>query len=529
MTGTWHLFRFALRRDRVVLPLWTILLGLFPGLVASSFASLYPDPAELAKFAASMSNPSLTAVYGPIWAPNLGGLTAWRSSIVLLIVALATAFTVIRHTRAEEEQGRRELLGATVIGREAGLAAAMLVALLASVVVGGLTALGTAAAGAGGPGAVALGLQYFLACLLFGAIAAVVAQITQGARTARWIAGAVLIGSLLLRMLGDAGGDLNSPLSWISPIGFLQRLRPFADERWWVAGVVLLVVLVLSALAYRLNAVRDLDAGLIASRPGPARAPRTLLSPLGLAWRLQRSTLFGWLIGYAVLGLFLGSATNAAADAVKDSPELADAIARIGSGTSIGDMVIATGMAIIGIGAAAQGVQAALRARSEESALRVEPLLAASVGRLRWAGGHLLFAFFGPALGLLVAGLFLGIGYGAGSGEGAGAIGRVVAAGAAQLPAVWFTVAIVVLLFGLLPRMTSLGWAVLAFFLLLGQLGAILQLSQWALDLSPFTHLPALPGGEVTATPLVWLVALAALLTAAGLAGFRRRDIASGG
>ncbi len=186
-------------------------------------------------------------------------------------------------------------------------------------------------------------------------------------------------------------------------------------------------------------------------------------------------------------------------------------------------------MAIIGIGAAGQGVQAALRARSEESALRAEPVLAAAVGRFRWAGSHLLFAFFGPALGLLVAGVFLGIGYGTAAGEGAGAIGRVVGAAAVQVPAVWFTVAIVVLLFGLLPRLTTLGWAVLAFFLLLGQLGAILQLSQWALDLSPFSHLPALPGGDVTVTPLVWLVALAAVLTAAGLAGFRRRDLASGG
>lgn len=44
-------------------------------------------------------------------------------------------------------------------------------------------------------------------------------------------------------------------------------------------------------------------------------------------------------------------------------------------------------------------------------------------------------------------------------------------------------------------------------------------------DLSPFNHVPKLPGGEVTATPLVWLVAGAATLVAVGLAGFRRRDI----
>ena len=51
------------------------------------------------------------------------------------------------------------------------------------------------------------------------------------------------------------------------------------------------------------------------------------------------------------------------------------------------------------------------------------------------------------------------------------------------------------------------------------------QLSQSLLNLSPFNHVPKLPGGEITATPLIWLVAGAATLVAVGLAGFRRRDV----
>jgi ABC-2 type transport system permease protein len=53
----------------------------------------------------------------------------------------------------------------------------------------------------------------------------------------------------------------------------------------------------------------------------------------------------------------------------------------------------------------------------------------------------------------------------------------------------------------------------------------MLKLDQLVMDLSPFTHVPTVPGGEVTLTPLVWLTATALLLTAAGLAGLRRRDI----
>ncbi|MCQ0019383.1 hypothetical protein [Actinomadura madurae] len=57
--------------------------------------------------------------------------------------------------------------------------------------------------------------------------------------------------------------------------------------------------------------------------------------------------------------------------------------------------------------------------------------------------------------------------------------------------------------------------------------GAGLNLDQWALDVSPFTHVPKLPGRSFTAAPVIWLVALAAALSAVGLAAFRRRDIAS--
>jgi ABC-2 type transport system permease protein len=83
-------------------------------------------------------------------------------------------------------------------------------------------------------------------------------------------------------------------------------------------------------------------------------------------------------------------------------------------------------------------------------------------------------------------------------------------------------------LFGLLPRLVvAATWAVLAVVLSITMFGEALQLGQWLLDLSPFAHLPKLPAAEFTVTPLVWLLAVAAVLAATGLAGFRRRDLVS--
>jgi ABC-2 type transport system permease protein len=50
-------------------------------------------------------------------------------------------------------------------------------------------------------------------------------------------------------------------------------------------------------------------------------------------------------------------------------------------------------------------------------------------------------------------------------------------------------------------------------------------LPQPVLDISPFTHVPKLPGGAATPAPLIWLCAAAVALTLAGLAGLRRRDV----
>jgi ABC-2 type transport system permease protein len=96
-----------------------------------------------------------------------------------------------------------------------------------------------------------------------------------------------------------------------------------------------------------------------------------------------------------------------------------------------------------------------------------------------------------------------------------------------QLPAVLVLSGIAVALFGLLPRLAPVSWAALAVFGFLVLLGPLMQLNQWVLDIAPFSHIPKLPGGQVVATPLVWLLAVTALLVAAGLAGFRRRDLFS--
>jgi ABC-2 type transport system permease protein len=278
-------------------------------------------------------------------------------------------------------------------------------------------------------------------------------------------------------------------------------------------------------VAYRLEAGRDVDAGILPTRAGPAEGASWLRRPLALAWRLQWGTLAGWTAGLALYGIVIGAVANSAADIVSDNTDMADMIERLGGTSSVVDSFIAASLGFLGYGAAGYAIQATLRLRSEETSGRAEPVLATATTRLRWTWSHLVFAVLGPAAALGLAGLATGLSYGINAGDVGGQVPRIVAAALVQLPAVWVLGSVALLLFGLLPRRTVWSWGALLFVVLVGFVGELLELGQWALDLSPFTHIPKLPGGTFSAVPLVALTALAALISALGLTGVHRRDL----
>ncbi|NAS23980.1 ABC transporter permease [Herbidospora sp. NEAU-GS84] len=517
MTGVRHLIRLILRRDRVLLPLWVLILAALPAVYAASFAELTPTEESRLLYARTTAGiPSIEAMLGPVYGHSVEALATQRAGLTLLIVALINVLVVIRHTRAEEDAGRRELVAATVVGRHAPLAAALIVAACADLVIGLLTAAFLGFSG----GSLLLGMSVASAGIVFAAVGAVAAQLTENAGPARGLALAALGVAYLVRAAGDATG---SDLSWASPLAWSQYTKAFAGDDWRPLLASLGLTAVLAVAAGWLSVRRDVGGGLLPTRLGPAGST-SLTGPFALAWRLQRGLLIGWSTGFLVFGLAFGGATSGAAEAFRDNAELAELFARLGGGASLTDTFIATLFGIAAIAAAAYGIQAASRMRAEESAMRAEPVLATATARVPWALGHVVFAVIGPVVALFMIGVGLGLSFGADVGD-MGQVPRLIGAALAQAPAAATLTGLTVALFGLLPRLSAVAWGILAICLLLGQIGALLQLSEAVLDLSPFTHTPRLPGGEVTALPLVVLALVAVALTAAGLWGFRRRDV----
>ncbi|MFF8844939.1 ABC transporter permease [Streptomyces sp. NPDC015127] len=517
LAGTLPLFRLALRRDRVVLPLWALVVGGMVAGGAGSLETLYDTAAKRAELAASMTgNSSLRSLYGPVFGDSVGGLVAWRfGTFSATLAAVMSLIIVVRHTREEEETGRQELLSSAMVGRRAPLTAALLTALVANAAVALIITAGLAGQGTGG--ALALGLAVGGTGMVFATMAASIAQITESARLAKGATAAVLGLAFVLRAAGDAGtADGRSPLTWLSPVGWAEQVRAYAHERWWVLALIAAAVAVQAAVAYELTGRRDIGMSFLPARPGPAVG--RLATAGGLALRLQRGSLIGWTLGFLVAGVVFGGMVEGAADLVGDNEQAREIFERMGGRSALTDAFLATMVGLFGMVAALYVVASVLRLHGEETSQRAEPVLANAVGRLRWAAGHLVIAFGGAVLIMTTAGLGLWLSYGKD-------LGPILGACLVQLPAIWTLGGIAVLLHGACPKAAVAAWGAAGLALLLGWIGPVLNLPQAVLDVSPFGHLPKLPGTGMEWAPVGVLVGVAVLLVVAGLVGLRHRDI----
>nr|WP_257003017.1 ABC transporter permease [Streptomyces sp. Alain-F2R5] len=528
LAGTGTLIRFALRRDRVRLPVWILALLLGTLSTANSYQELYGTPEDRANAVETMGSPAGLAMSGPrhyLDAYTSGAMLGHQMlGFTAVLVGLMSVLTVTRHTRAEEETGRAELLRSSVVGRHAHLAAALSVAALANLVLALLLALGLAGLGIEGidaGGSLLYGAGHAAAGLVFAAVAAVTVQLTAHARGATGTALAVIGAAYVLRAAGDSGES--GALSWLSPIGWVQRTYVYVDDDWWPLLLCAALAVACAATGFVLSTRRDVGAGLRPEKLGSPVASGTLGTPLGFALRLHRGMLVGFGAGLFLMGAMYGSILGQAEDMLKDIDQLQEALDRIG-GTGTAEAFASMVMVVIAVVAAVYVVMAALRTRAEETAGRAEPLLATGLSRERWAGSHLAVALGGGTLVLLMAGLGFGIAGAASTGDGV-MVPELTGAALAHAPALWVTVGVAAVLFGWFPRASAAAWIVPVYAFVVGYLGQILQFPGWMNDLSPFGHVPRLPAADMNWTPLLVLTLVAAGLVRLGLAGFRRRDL----
>ncbi|MDH6235507.1 hypothetical protein [Cryobacterium sp. CG_9.6] len=534
------------RRDGGHLTVWitalAVLVSLSVPAVTVSFGST-ADREALVRLA--IGAPSVLMLRGIPQGANVDALLFFQLfTFLAVMVALMNTFLAVRHSRAEEESGRADLVGATSAGRLKPLIATVLHGVGTNVLTGTVVAGGFVAAGLQVRGALVSGLALGATGLVFLAVGLLSSQVMRTSRGANGLAAALVGVAYALRAAGDAAGSINPDglsmtsawPSWLSPIGWGQQTSAFTANDATPLLLDLALAAVLLATVGALQSRRDLGASLLSGRAGRAHAADSLRGSASLIWRLHWPAVAGWCVVGLVFGLLAGTLGETVRDLVRSNADMLAALSSITDGPTpagtvsdgtIVDVFVAAMFSIVGVVAAAAATQTMIRMRQDEVNRTAELLLATGLTRIRWLLDYVLVGVIASSAVLLVAVIGGSVGLLRSPGP-AERLGSVLAAGVAQLPAALLILTIAAALFTYVPLWCmGLSWAVLVSSVFIGQFGGLLGLSEAIRALSPFTHTPlvAVPGTDWSGAGVMLALAVAVALLAS--LGMRRRELST--
>ncbi len=525
--GIKSLVGLALRRDRLKLPLWLVGISLMILSIVHAYAEFSAQEMKDMIIMAA-ANPGMRLFVAPISMGVIGDIGTFflfrMSFIIAIMVGIMSIQIVVRHTRHNEETGCAELLSSTVLGRYASLTAALIVAICANIILSFMMAFAMIAGGLPAGGSFVAGFSFGAFGIIFAGIAAICVQLSENSRGSSGLASMALAFVFLINAVGNILGKVNAgglgyesawPV-WLSPLGWVQQMHAYDENNWWILilFVVLLVPLVYSA--FILVNRRDIGRGILAAKPGPGDAPKSLLSPLGLAWRLQRGALLGWMIPIALFALIFGGASQDFGETIEGVEMFEQVLAA--AAENFGFMMISVMSVIISI----YTMQSLLRKRTEEDGGPLEAVLATPVKRSTWMASHIICSVVGTLILLVIFALGLAVASEATSSQTIAYIKMALYQGSGIIALAGCIIAV----YGLLPRISrTLSWVVVMFAMLAGPFfGALLDLPEGLQEISPFSHVGLVPA-DITASGIIILIIVGVLLGAIGMVSFNRRNL----
>ena len=524
-TGTGRMARLELRTGWIGLTVWPLAMAGLVWATAAGARGLYLQPAARAVYGATVGvDPASIAFNGRGYdLGTLGGITVNEVGFFgLLFLPVVAAHLAIRHTRAQEDSGRTELVTAARVGRSAPLAGAALVVALALVLTGLLSALALMANRLPLAGSVYYAAALVLHMIVYLGVGLLAGQVSQTARSAHGLALGAIGAVYLVRALID-GRSWDA--TWATPMGWLAQVRPYGDLRIWpyVALAALACLLCLAAVV--VCGRRDLGAGLVTPRPGPAVGTRRLTGPVGLLWRITRGTAYVWGAGTVTWGFALGLLSQETSRMFDTNPGLAKAFG--GDASQPEQLMTSVAAVLVALLSSAVAVQGMARLGGEEASGRLGLAIAGRFGRTRWwlSAVGLLAGQAGCVLGL--GGLGYDLGAALASGR-VGTIGRGLTACMEYAPAVVLTAAISALLLSASLRIVAGAWAVFLWSAVVAMLADTLRLPAWSRDLSPLHHIGRVPFQAFDGRGAAVMAGLALVGIAGSVLLLRRRDLAAG-
>lgn len=521
------LFLFILRRERIRLPIWLLALLFITILTANAFTDLYQTENERQAIAETMKNPAMIAMVGPGFGLDnytAGPMMAHQMLLfTAIVVGIMSILLTTYHTRADEEEGRLELVRSHPVGRLANIGATIFA--FSGVFVGLALLIGFGLAtlqidSIDLQGSLLYGTALGTTGIFFTAVTLLSAQFMESARGTVGLSISILLLSYLVRAIGDVRNEI---LSWFSPFGWVVRTEVYVSNQWWPVLLLLGFSIVLIVLSFILQSVRDLESGLIPSKLGRTRASHFLKGPLGLALRLQRISIIAWTIGMFVLGASYGSVFGDLESFFSENETIRQLLTAV-KGESLTEQFLSMLMSVISMICTIPPLLFILKMKGEEKANRVEHFISHAVSRTRVIVSYLFISLFFSAFMLIVSifGLWLSA---ASVTEEMISFSTMATAGIVYLPAIAVLIGITIFFIGFAPKFTSFIWLYLGYSFFVVYLGGIMKLPEWLKALSPFGHIPQLPVEEFDALSITVLLCLAMVGMCFGVIGYNKRDL----
>ena len=531
LAGWGAYLRILLRRFRFQIVAWLVPLWLLVSVTAPSYESVYPSLATRTVLIEQMrKSPGTRLLYGYVPLPGrLGQLLQWETGTFLLVcTALMAILLTCRVLRADEDEGLVEVLRATGAGRSVPF---LVPVALVWVVVGALSA------GVGGlltwqtgsieeltvSGAWALAGTICVTGWAFSAIAAMACQLGRQVGQARGLSMLVLALAFAMRVSADqiSDGTDSDWLRWLTPLGWRDLVRPYTDDRFAVLLACCAITIAVMLSAAVLAARREYLDGYLPDRSSSRRRWR-VRGHMDLLGRLSWRSLVGWALASTALALLYGSVSGSIKDLLAPGSPTASWVGKMAVGSPVEQfMSLMTVVTTLLVAVAA--VRRVNGLAGLERAGLVEVELAAGVSRGRVLLSQVLCALIESIILLLVSATVLAATTATQLTDDH-AVARSFVFTVSQMPGMVAAIGIATALVGLAPKLAGLSWAAVTWSAFAQFFGGLVELKEWAKDLSVLGH-----HLDVVGTPdwkplaVQALVGLIGIMT--GLVAYTRRDL----
>ncbi|KTT86598.1 ABC transporter permease [Mammaliicoccus sciuri] len=523
--GVGQLTLFYLKTHKWKMLFWILGIVVLTVIIPPTFKSMYPHQSDMQPIVETSKNPAMEAMLGPGQFEHVSVGVLFTHEMLLftsILVAIMSILLVSKSTRGDESAGRIEMIRALPVGKVSPLISALIemiiVNIMITILIMNILPLMNINS-VDWQGSIVYAVSLGSIGILFGMMTAIFSQLTETSSSVTGYSITVLLLSYLVRAVGDV---INEDISMVSPLGWITRTFAYSENNWWPIVITLITAIIFLMIAMILYFRRDIESGLLPSKPGKRTAHKIWLSPLGLQLKLYKVGLISWAIGMFVFGASYGSIFGELDDFIKDNEMLQQMVS--GKSDHYIEAFLPTLMIIMAIVSTIPALISLYKIKNEIDTHRIELIMSRPISRIKLLCSYLVVSLFNAIFMIFIAAFGLYVAQTSVLHDPF-SFWTIIKSGIVHIPAIISFVALGVVLLGWFNKGHFIVYLYLTYTFFVVYLGQLLNIKDWLKDITPFHHIPEIPVEDMNYSGISILIILSVVLIIIGFIGFKRKDI----